>query len=157
MKEPAPISKPGASWRLPTPLLAYRALLNSISRTTLPIPSFLAPKTTSCHPTRPRLPFSLGTLSLALLLPVLYLATLLPASQLRANPNRFGFLALASIPPLFVLSAKNGAVAWLTGRGWTSINFLHRWMGRIVVLLVLLHFYFWTVQVRFSLPFVAAS
>lgn len=157
LKEPAPVSTPKATYRLPTPVLALHALFNSISRTTLPIPSVLAPKPTSCHPTRPRLPFSLGTLSLALLLPILYLATLLPASQLRANPNRFGFLALASIPLLFVLSAKTGAVAWFTGRGWTGVNFLHRWMGRIVVLLVLLHFYFWTIQVRLSFPLFATS
>ena len=96
------------------------------------------------------MPFSLGNLVLVLLIPAFFLATLLPESQLRANPNRFGFLALAAIPPMFVLSSKNGAVQWLLGKGWTSVNFLHRWLGRAMVLMVLLHFYFWTVQVSAS-------
>ncbi|GAA5938776.1 uncharacterized protein JCM15063_004865 [Sporobolomyces koalae] len=100
-----------------------------------------------------RLPFvrqysslSLGHVLLALLIPTIVLATLLPESQLAENPNRFGFLALACIPPLFVLSSKNGAIGLLLGRSWTAVNFLHRWIGRAVLLLVVCHFALWTVQ-----------
>ncbi|KAK4705430.1 hypothetical protein P7C70_g764, partial [Phenoliferia sp. Uapishka_3] len=140
---------------LPRSLRALSAAFTSLSLATLPLPSFLdytripfiqRRRAPSCHPTKTYAPFSLGTLLLALLVPLLVLSTLLPESQLRANPNRFGFLALASIPPLFVLSSKNGAISILLGKGWTGANFLHRWLGRIVVLLVLLHFYFWTIQ-----------
>ncbi|TKA53737.1 hypothetical protein B0A53_03779 [Rhodotorula sp. CCFEE 5036] len=135
------------------PFLAATSVIHSVSRISIPIPSVatrilpsrwrLPP---SCHPSRTYLPFSLGHLAWALLIPAFLLATLLPESELRANPNRFGFLALACLPPIFVLSVKNGPVAWIVGRGWTAVNFLHRWLGRMMVLLVLLHFYFWTIQ-----------
>ncbi|SCZ89200.1 BZ3500_MvSof-1268-A1-R1_Chr1-1g01024 [Microbotryum saponariae] len=95
----------------------------------------------------PRLAFPFGKLVLVLLIPLFYLLTLFPESQLRENPNRFGFLALAGLPPLFLLSSKNGAASWLLGKSWTTVNFLHRWLARTIVLLVLLHFYFWTIQV----------
>ncbi|GAA6028935.1 hypothetical protein JCM8097_001513 [Rhodosporidiobolus ruineniae] len=133
------------------PYLGIASLLRSASLFTLPLPSFFSHlsftrQPLNCHPRRLYLPFSLGTLFTVLLIPVFLLATLLPESQLRANPNRFGFLALACLPPIFLLSAKNGPVGWLLGRGWTAVNFLHRWIGRAVVLLVLLHFYFWAIQ-----------
>ncbi|GAA5842101.1 hypothetical protein JCM9279_002787 [Rhodotorula babjevae] len=132
------------------PYLALVAVVRSASLFTLPLPSFFARLSSrnapSCHPTRTYASFSLGRLAVALLIPTFLLATLLPESQLRANPNRFGFLAIACIPPIFVLSAKNGPTSWLLGRGWTAVNFLHRWLGRAIVLLVLLHFYFWTIQ-----------
>lgn len=137
------------------PFLAATSVIHSVSRISIPIPSFatrILPRRwrvpSSCHPSRTYLPFSLGHLAWALLISAFLLATLLPESELRANPNRFGFLALACLPPIFVLSVKNGPVAWIVGRGWTAVNFLHRWLGRMMVLLVLLHFYFWTIQVR---------
>ncbi|ORY89065.1 ferric reductase like transmembrane component-domain-containing protein [Leucosporidium creatinivorum] len=151
--EPAPSTVKRT--RVPRPLLAISAAVKSFALATPPLPSFLSldcipllrpRRAPSCHPTRNLLPFSLGTLLLALLIPAFFLAMLLPESELRTNPNRFGFLALAAIPPTFVLSSKNGAVQWLLGKGWTSVNFLHRWLGRMMVLLVLLHFYFWTIQ-----------
>jgi ferric-chelate reductase len=139
-------------------LLYVQALVASVTLRTLAVPRWMDPSrlpflsrlsssSASCHPSNPRLPFSIGSLVTVGGLVALVLCTLLPESQLAENPNRFGFLALASLPPLFLLSAKSGPVMWLTGKGWTGVNFLHRWMGRIVVLLVLLHFYFWTVQV----------
>jgi hypothetical protein len=128
------------------PVLAVASLLRSATLFTPRITLVRRRANASCHPTPIYLPFSIRTLLLALCIPTLILATLLPASQLRANPNRFGFLALASIPPLFILSSKNGVISVFLGRGWTAFNFLHRWLGRAVVLLVLLHFYFWTIQ-----------
>lgn len=140
------------------PFLAVAALVQSASLLNLPLPASLSRlpripflhtrRAASCHPTKTYLPFSLGRLAVALLIPAFLLATLLPESQLRANPNRFGFLAITCLPPLCVLAAKNGPTSWLLGRGWTAVNFLHRWLGRAIVLLVLLHFYFWTIQVR---------
>ncbi|GAA5909913.1 hypothetical protein JCM5296_007438 [Sporobolomyces johnsonii] len=147
----------GRTTSLLKPFLAVAALIRSVSLFTLPLPAVLSrfPRipylmsrrsAPSCHPAHTYAPFSLGTLVLVLLIPAFILATLLPQSQLLDNPNRFGFLALACIPPLFVLSSKNGAVGLLLGRGWTAVNFLHRWLGRMVVLLVLLHFGLWAKQ-----------
>ncbi|KPV73505.1 uncharacterized protein RHOBADRAFT_54724 [Rhodotorula graminis WP1] len=147
-KRPEPHSSTSGLAR--RPYLALAAVVRSASLLTLPLPAFfarLSSRTTpSCHPTRTYAPFSLGRLAVALLIPAFLVATLLPESQLRANPNRFGFLAIACIPLVFVLSAKNGPASWLLGRGWTAVNFLHRWLARAIVLLVLLHFYFWTIQ-----------
>ncbi|KAM0754611.1 hypothetical protein T439DRAFT_309389 [Meredithblackwellia eburnea MCA 4105] len=147
----------------PKPVRALAALLTSISLFTLPLPTILDPshhlsrlsifkqrRQPSCHPTRSFLPFSLGTLLQVLLIPLFLLLTLLPESQLRTNPNRLGFLALACVPPTFLLSSKTGAASLLLGKGWTVVNLLHRWLGRAIVLLVLLHFYFWTIQYQQS-------
>ena len=148
-------SSPRPRRRLPAAFRSAGAILSSISLATPPLPTFLdytrlpfvrRRQSPSCHPTKTYVPFSVGTIVLGLLIPLLVISTLLPESQLRANPNRFGFLALASIPPLFVLSSKNGPISLLLGKGWTAVNFLHRWLGRGVVLLVLLHMYFWTIQ-----------
>ncbi|GAA5982104.1 hypothetical protein JCM11641_000589, partial [Rhodosporidiobolus odoratus] len=151
---PQPTAK---TWTFPAPLrkpyLVAASLIRTIGLFTLPLPSFVsripfftARQPLNCHPKRVYLPFPFSRLLLFLLVPIFILATLLPEAQLRANPNRFGFVALACLPPLFILSAKNGPVGWLLGRGWTAVNWLHRWIGRAVVLLVLLHFYFWTIQ-----------
>lgn len=134
--------------------LGLVAITNTITRSTLPLPSFVsripyigkAKSDRSCHTSRPLLPFSFGQLFLALLIPVFILSTIFSQSELVANPNRFGFIALACLPPLFLLSTKSGPVVWLTSEGWTAVNFLHRWLGRSIVLLVFLHAYFWTAQ-----------
>lgn len=122
------------------PFLAISALFHSVSRSTFRIPF-----------SRYYSSFSIGHLFWLLLIPVFLLSTLFPESQLAENPNRFGFLALACIPPLFVLSSKNGAISLLLGRSWVAVNFLHRWLGRAVLLLVVCHFGLWTVQVRYPL------
>ncbi|GAA5968004.1 hypothetical protein JCM3765_005572 [Sporobolomyces pararoseus] len=117
------------------PFLAITALFHSVSCSTLRIPFSHYYSS-----------LSTGHLLWLLLIPLLLLSTLFPESQLAENPNRFGFLALACIPPLFVLSSKNGAISLLLGRSWVAVNFLHRWLGRAILLLVVCHFGLWTVQ-----------
>ncbi|KDE09481.1 hypothetical protein MVLG_00382 [Microbotryum lychnidis-dioicae p1A1 Lamole] len=133
--QPTP-RKPSRSF-LHGPVAVLSSLYGTVSRFSLGAP--LAKRF-------PRFAFPFGKLVLVLLIPLFYLVTLFPESQLRENPNRFGFLALAGLPPLFLLSSKNGAASWLVGKSWTTVNFLHRWLARTIVLLVLLHFYFWTIQ-----------
>ena len=95
-------------------VLGSVAIFQKISRTTLRLPSiltrlpFLRPQRSevSCHPSQSFLPFSLGSLFLALLIPIFVFSTLFPGSQLVANPNRFGFFALGLLPPLFILSSN---------------------------------------------------
>lgn len=83
---------------------------------------------------------------LILLIPTIVLSTLLPASQLSENANRAGFLALASLPWIFLLGGKSTGLASLTSLGYERLNYLHRWLGRAVLGLVLLHFGLWTSQ-----------
>ena len=145
-------TKRTARSKTPKFILGSVAIFQKITRTTLRLPavfarfSFIRRSEISCHPSRPFLPFSLGSLFLVLLIPVFVVSTLFPGSQLVANPNRFGFFALGILPPLFLLSSKSTPITWLTNQGWTAINFLHRWTGRMVVLLVFLHAYFWALQ-----------
>ncbi|GAA5822676.1 hypothetical protein JCM5353_000631 [Sporobolomyces roseus] len=112
-----------------TPLLSISALFSSLTRRPLPFTSLSTSQT-----------FFL------FLIPVVLLSTLLPESRLLENPNRFGFLALACLPPLFVLSMKNGPIGVLLGKSWFVVNFLHRWLGRAVLGLVLCHAIIWTAQ-----------
>lgn len=135
--------------KIPKSLLIPLILLQKISRTTISLPTILSRlpyfRSKSCHVNKVFLP-SIGTIFLVLLIPTFILSTLFPQATLVLNPNRFGFLALACIPPTFILSAKSSPIIWLTSKGWTAINFLHRWSGRAIVLLVFLHAYFWTMQ-----------
>jgi len=120
------------------PFIAISAFFHSFTRFTPHLP-FTSSKRYSS--------LSSGHILFLLLIPLFIFATLFPESQLAENPNRFGFLALACIPPLFVLSSKNGAINLLLGKSWIAVNFLHRWLGRSVLLLVVCHFGLWTVQV----------
>ncbi|GAA5897312.1 ferric reductase family protein [Sporobolomyces salmoneus] len=117
------------------PFLAILALSRSLTRSAFKLPF-------SSHHSS----LSTGHFLFLLLIPLFIFVTLFPESQLAENPNRFGFLALACIPPLFVLSSKNGAISLLLGRSWIAVNFLHRWIGRAILLLVVCHFGLWSAQ-----------
>lgn len=135
-------------------VVAAISLWQKLSRSTFPLPNwakrlpFIGPPSSdaSCHPTELLVPFTFGTLCLTLLVPTFICAAVLPYSDFAANPNRSGFIALASLPPFFLLCAKSSPITWLTGQSWTTFNFLQRWLGRAIVVLVVLHAYFWTAQ-----------
>jgi ferric-chelate reductase len=137
-----------------SPLTSVIVLIQKFSRSTIALPlwttrlPFLRPRSSdvSCNPTQPLLPFTVGSFILFLTIPGFICAALFPASDLIANANRFGFIALAALPPLFLLSSKSSPIAWLTGKSWTAVNFLHRWLGRGILLLSFLHGYFWAIQ-----------
>ncbi|EGG05631.1 uncharacterized protein MELLADRAFT_116791 [Melampsora larici-populina 98AG31] len=83
---------------------------------------------------------------LILLIPALVLGTLLPKSDLSDNANRAGFIALATLPWIFLLGGKSTGLASLIGIGYDQLNYLHRWIGRATLTLVLIHFGLWTTQ-----------
>jgi ferric-chelate reductase len=66
-------------------------------------------------------------------------ACMFPQAQLWSNPNRLGFLNLALIPPLFLLAMKNSPLIALLGQSYEKINFIHRWIGRLIFILGLAH------------------
>ena len=129
--QPLPNSLPR---NLSKPFLSLSTLFSSFTRRSLPYISF-----------------SVSHALFLVLIPALLLATLLPQSRLIENPNRFGFLALACLPPLFLLSMKNGPIGFMLGKSWLAVNFLHRWLGRAVLGLVLCHAIIWTAQVSITL------
>lgn len=144
-----PISTIGATTprRLvyPYPSLYITSFFHSLGLFT-PTSSFLN-RFSASNRTKPLLHFPpLKKVATTLLIPLFLLLTILPQSQLRANPNRFGFISLACLPPLFLLSAKKSPIELVLKKSYVAVNFLHRWLGRAVVLMVLLHMYFWTIQ-----------
>jgi hypothetical protein len=58
---------------------------------------------------------------------------------LRELRNRSGILAVVNMVPLFVLAARNSPLIKTLGISFDTFNLLHRWLGRIIVLEVLLH------------------
>lgn len=56
---------------------------------------------------------------------------------------RTGFIAAAQLPLVILLAGKNNIVGWLTGVGYEKLNWLHRWVARILFLTVTIHMGFW--------------
>ncbi|KAA1106247.1 Ferric reductase like transmembrane component [Puccinia graminis f. sp. tritici] len=54
------------------------------------------------------------------------------------NPRRFGYLAAANIPFLVLFSMKNSPLA-LLGKGYEKLNFIHRFIGFVVIACSLIH------------------
>ncbi|KAL8292851.1 hypothetical protein RQP46_000545 [Phenoliferia psychrophenolica] len=65
----------------------------------------------------------------------------LNAGNLETNYKRPGYIAVAQIPPVFLLAAKNTPVS-IVGKGYEKLNFLHRVAGRMMILGGALHTYF---------------
>ncbi|KAF1958340.1 ferric reductase [Byssothecium circinans] len=58
------------------------------------------------------------------------------AGQLR---NRAGILSVMNMIPLFLLAGRNNPIIKLTGLTFDTMNLIHRWIGRIVVLEAICH------------------
>ena len=62
------------------------------------------------------------------------------ASQLL---KRTGVMAVMNMIPLFLLAGRNNPVIKLTGIPFDTMNLIHRWLGRIVVLEAIAHATCW--------------
>jgi hypothetical protein len=62
-----------------------------------------------------------------------------------SNPNRAGFIAIAQLPPIFLLSTKNSLLSFLLPPffSYSHLNPLHRWAGRSLFLAALIHGSLW--------------
>ncbi|KAJ9100909.1 hypothetical protein QFC20_005325 [Naganishia adeliensis] len=69
-------------------------------------------------------------------------------AQLKFNANRPGFLALAQLIPVILLSTKNNPLGLLLGLGYEKLNWAHRWSGRLLWLCATLHMALWVDQYR---------
>ncbi|KAJ9101116.1 hypothetical protein QFC21_003334 [Naganishia friedmannii] len=69
-------------------------------------------------------------------------------AQLEYNANRPGFLALAQLTPVILLSTKNNPLGMLLGLGYEKLNWAHRASGRLLWLTVTLHAGLWVDQYR---------
>ncbi|CCC08811.1 unnamed protein product [Sordaria macrospora k-hell] len=59
--------------------------------------------------------------------------------------GRSGTLAMVNMVPLIILAGRNNPLIGLLQVSFDTYNLLHRWMGRVVVLEVLLHMIAWAV------------
>lgn len=64
------------------------------------------------------------------------------AGELR---NRTGVMAVINMIPLFLLAGRNNPVIKLTGISFDTMNLIHRWFGRIVVLEAITHTLAWMI------------
>ena len=56
---------------------------------------------------------------------------------------RTGFIAAAQLPLVILLAGKRNIVALLIGSSYERLNWLHRWVARILFLTVTIHMGFW--------------
>lgn len=61
------------------------------------------------------------------------------AAQSRYFADRAGVLATSQLPILFLLSGRNSPIVFLTGCSFNTLMLYHRWIGRFVAILALLH------------------
>ncbi|KAG7086865.1 hypothetical protein E1B28_002786 [Marasmius oreades] len=83
---------------------------------------------------------------------VLYFSVLLYPGFYRANPfeafDRYGWISISQYPFALAMTGKNNVLGALLGMGYEKLNFMHRLIGRIVVLSANIHalgyLYQWT-------------
>lgn len=56
---------------------------------------------------------------------------------------RTGFIAIAQLPLIFLLAAKNNFIGILAGTSYERLNWLHRWVARTLWLTTTIHMCFW--------------
>ncbi|KAL8716134.1 MAG: hypothetical protein Q9220_000039 [cf. Caloplaca sp. 1 TL-2023] len=59
---------------------------------------------------------------------------------------RTGFIAAAQLPLVVLLAGKRNIIGWLIGSSYERLNWLHRWVSRILFLTVTIHMGFWFVD-----------
>ncbi|KAL1762397.1 ferric reductase like transmembrane component-domain-containing protein [Schizophyllum commune] len=102
----------------------------------------------------PGLSLTVGQLLVIILYTVGVLACLTTRARLEENPNRAGFLALAQLPPIFLLGAFKSAPTALAPPGKHAVSFLshftyeklspyHRYAGRVFFLCAAIHGGMW--------------
>ncbi|KAJ7750464.1 hypothetical protein DFH07DRAFT_548505 [Mycena maculata] len=74
-----------------------------------------------------------------LLVIVVYISVLIyPACVATAGPfvdlDRAGWIAISQLPLVILLASKNNVLGMLIGAGYESLNFLHRYAARVVIL-----------------------
>ena len=59
---------------------------------------------------------------------------------------RTGFIASAQLPLVILLASKNNIIGFLSGVSYEKLNWLHRWVSRVLFLNVTIHMSFWFVD-----------
>ncbi|KIJ60791.1 hypothetical protein HYDPIDRAFT_170073 [Hydnomerulius pinastri MD-312] len=88
----------------------------------------------------------------------IYVVVMIYASFLKSNPFkdplRTGIVAMSQIPVVYVLGTKNNVLGMCVSMGYEKLNYIHRFVGMMFVLLSNVHavgyIYEWTFQGKFS-------
>lgn len=59
---------------------------------------------------------------------------------------RAGFIAICQVPLVILLSGKRNIIGFLTGVGYERLNWLHRWVARLLLITTLIHMGFWLTE-----------
>ncbi|KAK7438029.1 hypothetical protein VKT23_018197 [Stygiomarasmius scandens] len=59
------------------------------------------------------------------------------------DPVRFGWIAVAQFPWILIFAAKNNVLGFILGAGYEKLNFMHRFVGRLAVLSVNVHAFYY--------------
>ncbi|KAL8802958.1 MAG: hypothetical protein Q9200_006402 [Gallowayella weberi] len=127
---------------LPSTVATISAIAREFTSATYPLP--LSKRLRWTSPTLGRVSTVLAELVLVLLL-----------CFYRLNPNdqwqwedigyRTGYIAAAQLPLVVLLAGKRNIIAFFTGTSYEHLNWLHRWVSRILFLNVTIHMAFWFV------------
>ncbi|KAK0450521.1 iron reductase [Desarmillaria tabescens] len=95
--------------------------------------------------TPPFLALNVGQIFVILAYLAIVLVCIIVDAQLKDNPNRAGFLALAQLPVVFLFATKNSLLSLLLGpgHGYEKLNYVHRWSGRFMFLGAVVHGSLW--------------
>ncbi|KAH6917786.1 ferric reductase-like transmembrane component/FAD binding protein [Coprinopsis sp. MPI-PUGE-AT-0042] len=65
--------------------------------------------------------------------------------DLMKNSNRAGYLAIAQLPIVFLFATKNSVLSLFLGpgNGYEKLNWIHKWSGRLIFLMSLMHGSVW--------------
>lgn len=83
--------------------------------------------------------FSLGQSIVLTIYTIIIAWASLVGSNIFTDENRTGYLAMSQIPVVVALATKNNIIGGLLGQGYERLNYIHRYMGRILVILANIH------------------
>jgi ferric-chelate reductase len=140
-----PASKSGGRWSAGRPLSPLKRAITHLQALVQSAYIWTPTINLVSKHTRPRyLSLSTGPILLVILSACIILSTILPEQQLVYNANRLGFLALGLIPVIFLLAMKSfSPLVLLLGKSYEKLNFLHRWIGRMLLVILLAHASLW--------------
>ncbi|KAN0131735.1 Ferric reductase like transmembrane component domain containing protein [Lactarius tabidus] len=104
--------------------------------------------------------FSLGKLLVLVAYGLIVIYGCLYHSNPFTDYDRSGYIAVSQVPIVMALAGKSNWLSWLSGVGYEKFNYIHRFAGRIVVLMANVHtlgyLYEWsvngTIQAKFRQP-----
>ncbi|KAL9125378.1 MAG: hypothetical protein Q9217_005413 [Psora testacea] len=117
-----------------------KATTRELTNATLPLA--ISRKLHCSHPTLGRTCLVMAELTLVL---ILCFYKLDPRNQWRWEDigYRTGFISAAQLPLVILLAGKRNIIGFLIGSSYERLNWLHRWVSRILFLTITIHMGFW--------------